>query len=134
MTMTKACQKHTKELIGNFVIVKAYQCNHCNSERSKIYRENNPGKYLEYFKIYRKNNAEKIKKYRTDNRLRFREDSRGHSRAYTKRLKDPYVKNRLLKQGVSAENITTELIKIKRLFMVSKRLLKEDLKHGNTKR
>ena len=76
----------------------------------------------EYSIKYRAENAEKIKakkaKYRAENAEKIKAK-------YAKRrddLKDPYVKDTLRAQGFKNEQITPELIELKRITLKTKRL------------
>ena len=57
-------------------------------QKSKLWRENNLGRYKEQMRQYRENNKDKIKQYRDDNRDALNQYKRDHWPEYYERSKD----------------------------------------------
>ena len=84
-------------------------CKGCKKERQKEYYKENAEQIKEYQKEYAKKNAERIKE---------------HKKEYRKNLSDGYIKQEFKHQGYPPNQITPELIEVKRLIIKTKRLCK----------
>lgn len=100
--------------------IKAYKL--ANKEKIAAYNK-------EYFKKYRADNLEKLseylKGYRETNLVatRLKHNKKGVEDSLT--LSDDYVKNNLYHMGFKAEQITAELIELKRITIKTKRLCRQ---------
>ena len=112
---------------------------YCCKECGKEYRENNTEKLKEYLREYRKNNPEKekerkrkwrennpekIKEYKKDYYKNNTEKEKERSREYCENLHPSYVKHNLKQLGYTEEEITPELIEVKKETLKTKRLIK----------
>ena len=84
-----------------------------NAELIKEYHKKNAEQIKEYQKEWRKNNAEHIK-----------EQKKEYNKEYSKNLSDGYIKRELKNKGYPPNQITPELIEVKRLIIKTKRLCK----------
>ena len=105
-------------------------CNLCLNNNAKEYRKNNPNWIKERRKIYYNKNKlqiSEIQKLWRENNPEKREE------IYRKKVVDCnsyYVKEKLIKQGFKKEQITPELIELKRMIIKTKRKIKDESKHN----
>jgi len=115
---------------------KAYYHTHKKeaAAKAKAYRQTHKEEMYAKHKIWRQTNKEKIKKrakvYYIGWIQTHKEEIETYKKAYAKKmvnqLTDPYVKKSLRERyGLSANDITAEMIQIQREFMAINRLLKK---------
>ena len=98
-------------------------------EKARIYRDKNIEKAKEYSKVYVIKNKDKAK-FRAHNWVKNNRDRFNSSQNFIKKikceeLKDSYVKNRLRYQGFKNNEITPELIELKRITLKTTRLCRQ---------
>lgn len=153
--MTEAAQKVVKVCEGHASLCKDMPVEIVKSVRyccihKRIYHNNWLAKNRNKFKLiktaYRNNNRNKINQYareyrsknlsliRLKRRTIFRQRERNLEKKYIKELRDLYIRKRLRQDGIPPEEITCNLIQIKKFFIKIKRLTKEEKNHDNQKR
>lgn len=96
--------------------------------KTKNWRKNNPEKALiisrKAKKITKEKNREYAKRFRQNNPDKIKADVNKHQKRYCETLHDIYVKSSLKRVGFINDQITPELIEVKRLIIKTKRLCK----------
>jgi hypothetical protein len=140
----KVCKRHGLLEKDNIYVYKNkyLKCRLCARELKKKYRQTE--KYKQSERIYRQKEhvKQKIREYvQSEGRkqaLRKYNVSKkrkavGAKYAKTDKCKESnsYIRRILKVLGTNTENISPQLIRIKRLFLKSKRLIKEEINHGH---
>jgi len=114
-----------------------YQQSEKYKKYQREYRRDNRNNVKEKSKLWVLANKSKVKNYKNKHAENNKESNRIRLRQYYKKisvgLEDPYIIKILVRSGVSKKNISSQLIKIKRLFIKAKRLIKQEKKHVNKK-
>ena len=111
--------------------IREYQRNYRkeNVEKAKAYnvkyRAENPEKAKVYSAKYRAKNPEKAKDYSAEYRAENPEKVKARRAKYIGVLKDGYIKELLRQQGFKNEQITPELIELKRITLKTTRLCRQ---------
>jgi len=121
----KTCTKCGKTKHGDEISVNQSWCKMCVVEYNKKYREENKEMNAEHQKKYREENkemlAERQKKYYEENK----EVIAGYSKKRNELLPDLFVKARIkIQYKCDNEDITPEMIEIKRAQIKLKRMIK----------
>jgi len=121
----KTCTKCGKTKHGNEISVNQSWCKMCVAEYDKKYRAENKGVIAEYDKKYRAENkemiAERKKKYYEENKEVFAE----YGKKKNELLPDSFVKMKIkIQYKCDYEDITPEMIEIKRAQIKLKRMIK----------
>ena len=91
------------------------------AEKAKLNHE----KIKAYQKEYRKANLIKLKEYQYDNRFRITQRAKEKQLLEIKNLSDNYIKSKLRRTGFKNEQITPELIELKRITLKTTRLCRQ---------
>jgi len=129
-------EKRNKDGIGN-------KCLSCKNEKRNLERAINPIKIRQKEKDYKSKNKDKVSEWRKKCVAKNPDLYKSHRKKYTEKnhslilkrskdcaiiakneLKDSYIKSDLVKLGFKKEQITKELIELKRVIIKTKRLCK----------
>ena len=109
----KCCMKKIKE---------EYRKKH--PEKTKEYRKKHQKEIKEYRKEYRKKHPEKTKESQKEYRKKYQKKLKEYQEECRKNLHPSYVKKELKRLGYTKEEITPELIEVKKETLKTKRLIK----------
>ena len=93
------------------------------------YEQKNGEKKRNRVKQYRKNNIDKVllreRKWRANNKKIIKMASKKYNKRIISALSDTYIRGQISKRGLARENITPQMIELKRELILFHRLLKE---------